>query len=107
VHEFAILAGGRRVTVRHDFGFSTSTRRHDYDSDQTQTLDSWIFMSRSSIESDVRNVVLPEDDLSPDEHPYEWLSELLLEKGIGASAEQLRSVPYTIEFSDRLERCLR
>ena len=50
-------------------------------------------------------VVLPDDD-SGDEHPYEWLRELLLRRGIETSVEQLRSVPYTVEFSDRLERHL-
>ena len=107
VHEFATLADGRRVLLRDDLGFSTSIRRHDYDSGRTHALDSWDFMSRESLESDVRNVVLPDDDASAEEHPYAWLSELLLEQGIEASAERLRSLPYVVEFSDRLERRLR
>jgi hypothetical protein len=65
------------------------------------------FADQGSVESEVRNVVLPDDDDSSDEHPYEWLRELLLSHGIDAPVEYLRSVPYTVEFSDRLERRLR
>ena len=106
VYEFAMLADGRRVTLRDDLGFSSWSRRHDYDSGKTQNLDPWRSLTRESVEHDVRNVVLPDDDDSEDEHPYEWLRELLLRRGIEASVEQLRSVPYTVEFSDRLERRL-
>ncbi len=105
VHEFAILADGRRVSLRDDLGFSSWSRRHDYDSGKTHALDASHDMTRESVESGVRNVVLPDDD-SGDEHPYEWLRELLLRRGIETSVEQLRSVPYTVEFSDRLERRL-
>ena len=105
MHEFAILADGRRVTLRDDLGFSSWSRRHDYDSGKTHALDPSHDMTRESVESGVRNVVLPDDD-SGDEHPYEWLRELLLRRGIETSVEQLRSVPYTVEFSDRLERRL-
>lgn len=102
VHEFAILADGHRVTVRDDLGFSFWSRR----AGSPGLLDPWRGLTRTHVEHDVRNVVLPDDDASEDEHPYEWLRELLLQQGIDASVEQLRSVPYTIEFSDRLERRL-
>ena len=80
VHEFAILADGRRVTLRDDLGFSSWSRRHDYDSGKTHALEPSHDMTRESVESGVRNVVLPDDD-SGDEHPYQWLRELLLRRG--------------------------
>ena len=54
----------------------------------------------------MRNVVLPDDDDSQDEHPYEWLRELLRRQGVDVSVQVLRRAPYRIEFSDRLERRL-
>src|SRR5690606_11913818 len=107
VHEFAILADGRRVTIRDDLGFSSSSHRHDYDTGGTQTLDPWFGLTRESVERGVRNVVLPDDDDSEDEHPYEYLRDLLGRRGIEVSEDQLRAVPYTIEFSERLGRRLR
>ena len=101
VYEFAMLADGRRVTLHGDRGFTSWTRT----TGETRFLDPWRSLTRESVESDVRNVVLPDDD-SEDEHPYEWLRGLLLLQGIETSVEQLRSVPYTVEFSDRLERRL-
>jgi hypothetical protein len=107
VHEFAILADGRRVTIRDDLGFSSWSRRYEDDSGKTEKLNPWDHMTRESVQHDVRKVVLPDDGDSADEHPYEWLRELLLRQGIETSVEQLRSVPYTVEFSDRPERRLR
>jgi hypothetical protein len=48
-------------------------------------------------------VVLPDDDDDPDDHPYEWLCELLAAQGVRASVEDLRDVPYVVELSERLE----
>ena len=101
VHEFAVLSDGRRVTLHTDRGFSGSVRTTD-----GQVLDPWTGLTRESIEHDVRNVVLPDEDDTGDEHPYEWLRELLLHHGVDAPVEHLRSAPYTVELSDRLERLL-
>ena len=106
VHEFAVLADGRRVTLRDNLGFSSWSRTHDYDSGKTQMLDPWQSLTRETVESEVRNLVLPDDDSSGDEHPYEWLRELLLGHGIETSADRLRAIPYAVEFSNRLERRL-
>ncbi len=102
VHEFAVLADGRRVTIRDDLGFSSYRA-----SGVTRSVDPWEGMTRERVAHDVRNVVLPDDDESGDAHPYEWLRELLRRQGIETSAERLQSVPYSVEFSDRLERRLR
>jgi hypothetical protein len=63
-------------------------------------------MTRDGVESGVRDAVLPDDDDSQDEHPYEWLSELLRQQDVDVSVEQLRRAPYHIEFSEGLERRL-
>jgi hypothetical protein len=60
-------------------------------------------MTSESVESGVRSVLLPDDDQSPTEHPYEWLSELLWQQDVDVSVEQLRRASYRIELSDRLE----
>ncbi len=103
VSEFAVLADGRRLTLHNERGFTSWLRT----SGQRQLMDPWMHLSRESVEADVRSVVLPDDDFPEDEHPYEWLRELLLPHGIEMAVEQLRSLPYTVEFSDRLERRFR
>jgi hypothetical protein len=107
VHEFAMLADGRRLTLHTGRGF-TSYARASYPAgnEPSDEPDPWSLMTRESVESGVRNVVLPDDDESHDEHPYGWLSELLRQQDVDVSVEQLRRVPYRIELSDRLERHL-
>jgi hypothetical protein len=54
------------------------------------------------LERDVRTTVLPDDDDTEDEHPWEWLAELLHVRGVDATVEELRLVPYDVVFSERL-----
>jgi hypothetical protein len=61
---------------------------------------------RKSIEDDVRNTVLPDND-DGEEHPWEWLVELLDAHGVDASTDELKWVPYRVEFSPRLYDKLR
>jgi hypothetical protein len=100
VHEFALLADGRRVTLHSERGFAVSGPRRPTVADPLAGL------TAESIEADVRTTVLPDDDDSEDQHPYEWLRELLLRQGIAVTTTTLRSVPYTIELSERLRRLL-
>ena len=55
-----------------------------------------------NLERDVRTTVLPDDDDTQDEHPWEWLAELLRLHGVEVTAEELRLVPYDVEFSQRV-----
>jgi hypothetical protein len=50
----------------------------------------------------VRTTVLPDDDDTQDEHPWEWLAELLHVHDVEATAEELRLLPYHVVFSERL-----
>jgi hypothetical protein len=93
VHEFAELADGRRLTLHEDRGFSISGGA---------APDPWRYLTLERLERDVRTTVLPDDDDSEDEHPWEWLTELLRVHGIEATAEELRLLPYDVLFSERL-----
>jgi hypothetical protein len=54
------------------------------------------YLTLEQLERDVRTTVLPDDDDTQDEHPWEWLAELLRVHGIEATAEELRLLPYDL-----------
>ena len=99
VAEFALLAGGRRLTLRHgELGFSVSGARPGAG---TPLGD----LTAQSIEADVLTTVLPDDD-DGEQHPWEWLARLLGRQGVVVQPDDLRSLPYTVEYGDRLRRLL-
>lgn len=92
VEEFAVLADGRRIRLHGERGFTLSAG-----------VDPWQYLTLESLEADVRTTVLPDDaEDTGEDHPWEWLCELLRVQGIEASPEELRTLPYDVEFSDRL-----
>ena len=92
VEEFAVLADGRRIRLHAERGFTLSGG-----------VDPWEGLTLENLDASVRATVLPDDaEDTGEDHPWEWLSELLLVQGIGASPEQLQIVPYDVELSDRL-----
>jgi hypothetical protein len=92
VEEFAVLADGRRIRLHAERGFGLSAG-----------VDPWQFQTLESLEAGVRATVLPDDaEDTGEDHPWEWLSELLRAQGIAAAPEELRVLPYAVEFSDRL-----
>lgn len=93
VSEFAVLADGRCLTLH--------AGERGFDS-WSSTGDPWAHASVESVEADVLNTVLPDDDDTDDEHPWEWLVELLGTHGVRTSVDHLRSVPHVVELSDRL-----
>ena len=93
VHEFADLDDGRRLTLHEERGFTTSGQ--------------WRYLTLENLERDVRTTVLPDDDDTQDEHPWEWLAGLLHARGVQATAEVLRLLPYDVEFSERLRARLK
>ena len=81
VEEFAVLADGRRVRLHAERGFFTL----------------------ESVEASVLTTVLPDDaEQTGDDHPWEWLAELLRDQGVAATPKQLRTLPYDGELRDRL-----
>ncbi|HVA59210.1 MAG TPA: hypothetical protein VNG13_01580 [Mycobacteriales bacterium] len=101
VAEFAVLADGRRVTLHSGVrGFTVSGPR------RPTTSDPLAGMAAAHIEADVQTTVLPDEDDSEDEHPYEWLQGRLRRQGIVVTTKSLKSVPYTVEVSERLRQLL-
>lgn len=97
VHEFADLADGRRLTLHEDRGFTGT-----FANNGSEPSDQWRSLTLEDLERGVRTTVLPDDDESQDEHPWEWLAELLHVHGVEATAEELRHLPYDVVFSERL-----
>jgi hypothetical protein len=92
VEEFAVLADGRRVRLHAERGFGLSAG-----------VEPWQHLTLEDLQADVRATVLPDDAKDTGEdHPWEWLSDLLRVQGIEVSTEELRGLPYAVEFSDRL-----
>lgn len=104
VHEFADLDDGSRVTLHTERGFTSWIHWIRYPSDGVRP-DPWSQLTAENIESGVRATVLPDDE-TEDEHPWEWLSDLLRQHGVEASVEELKAVPYLVEFSERLSQRL-
>ncbi len=101
VHEFAELADGRRLTLHEERGFTSFTVASS-STGRPPPGDQWHYLTLENLERDVRTTVLPDDDDTQDEHPWEWLSELLQVHGVEATAQELRLLPYDVVFSERL-----
>jgi hypothetical protein len=97
VCEFAVLANDAKVTLRNR-GFAVSGPVPPTD------MDPLAGMTVEEIESHARTAMMPDEVDSEDEHPYEFIQDLLRSRGIEASASSLRLVPYTFELSPRLRR---
>jgi len=91
VEEFAVLADGRRIQLHAERGFTLSAG-----------VDSWQHLTLESLEADVRTTVLPDAEDTGEDHPWEWLAQLLRAQDIEVSPDELRGLPYAVEFSDRL-----
>lgn len=93
VSEFAELADGTRVVLHAERGFTTGWV-NVAEPDEIASLE-----TLDSLERNVLNVVLPdEDDGEP--HPWDWLARLARRQGLEVTADDLRSVPYRVVFSD-------
>ncbi len=68
----------------------------------TRASDHWHYLTLENLERDVRTTVLPDDDDTQDEHPWEWLAELLHVHGVEVTPQELRLLPYDVVFSERL-----
>jgi hypothetical protein len=91
VHEFAVLDDGRRLTLHQERGFSTSATPATAD----------------HVERSVLTTVLPDDaEVTGEEHPWEWLASLIRNHGVAVTPEQLKAVPYVVEFGPRLAALL-
>jgi hypothetical protein len=99
VDEFAVLTDGRRVMLHSgERGFAVSGPY------RPSAHDPLGGMTAQEIESDVLTTVLPDEE-DGEHHPWEWLAALLRRHGVHVRPESLKSVPYRVEFSERLN-CL-
>jgi hypothetical protein len=91
VHEVAVLDDGRRLTVHQESGFSTSATH----------------MTADHAERSVLTTVLPDDaEVTGEDHPWEWLASLIRSHGVAVTPDQLKAVPYVVEFGPRLSALL-
>jgi len=101
ISEFVTLEDGRRVILHEDRGFTIglgSSRETAADLRRGLTLE---VLTQQAL-----NVVLPDDDVPAEAHPYSWLAELARARGLKVSADNLRSLPYEVIFTDELRRWL-
>jgi hypothetical protein len=101
VSEFVILEDGRRVILHEDRGFTIglgSSRQTAADLRRGETME--------SLTRDVLSVVLPDDDEPAEDHPWSWLADLARARGLNVSADDLRSLPYEVTFTDKVRRWL-
>lgn len=96
VEEFAVLADGKRIRLHAERGFTLGG-----------PAAMWQYLTPESLAADVLTTVLPDDaEETGEDHPWEWLADLLRRQGVDASPEQLRTLPYDVEFSDRVRERL-
>lgn len=101
VTEFADLVDGRRVELDHR-GWSISRSRGSEGAERDVEL--WQYLTRSSLEQDVRNVVLPDDDATAAVHEHDWqhLASCAAAAGLDVTAEALSKLDYVVELSEEL-----
>jgi hypothetical protein len=101
VSEFVTLEDGRRVILHEDRGFTIglgSSRETTADLRRGLTLE---VLTRQAL-----NVLLPDDDVPAEAHPYSWLADLARARGLNVTADDLRSLPYEVTFTDEVRRWL-
>ena len=102
VSEFVTLEDGGRVILHEDRGFTTGLRSTGR-SDPGELRE---HMTLESLTRSVLNTVLPDDDKPAEDHPYSWLADLARARGLNVTADELRSLPYEVIFTDEVRRWL-
>jgi hypothetical protein len=101
VSEFVTLEDGRRVILHEDRGFTIALG-----SSRESTADLRRGLTLESLTPDVLAVVLPDDDVPAEAHPYSRLADLARARGLSVTADDLRSLPYEVTFTDTVRRWL-
>jgi hypothetical protein len=103
VSEFVTLEDGRRVLL-HDGGrgFTIGVRSTGASTPPDVRSD----LTAEQLTDDVLIVVLPDDEDDTEPHPWSWLSDLARARGLDASADDLRALPYDVVLTDDLRRWL-
>lgn len=101
VSEFVSTDDGRRVTLHHDRGLTLSGSRTV---GVPGVMDPRVGLAPEELIANVLNAVLPDD--GDEAHPWEWLAELTRERGLEATADDLRRLPYEVILADDVQRWL-
>lgn len=92
VSEYAVLDDGSEVVLHSERGYSAGVQGGEH-------ADVWKHMTAAGIEGDVRGVVLPDNaEQTGEDHPWDWLVDLLARAGVIESVERLREVPYEVRL---------
>jgi hypothetical protein len=102
VSEFVRLEDERRIILHEDRGFTIGLRS----SAESRVEAIRCHESAESITRDVLNVVRPDDDRCPDDHPWAWLAALARARGLDVTADDLRGLRYEVVLGERLKRWL-
>lgn len=101
VSEFVLMADGRRVTLHRERGLTLSGSRTV---GVPGAADPRMGLAPEDLIAHVLNVVLPDDGDEP--HPWEWLAGLARTRGLEATADDLRGLPYEAILADDVRRWL-
>lgn len=95
VSEFVAFEDGARLMLHDDRGFTLGSNHADGHR-----------VSRTQLIDQVLSVVLPDDDDSLDEHPWNELVEQASAAGVDVSESVLRKLPYMVLLADDVEQWL-
>lgn len=98
VSEFADLEDGERVVLHNDRGMTVGHRGSFAEQFDGSGASPELLEGVANLESSVLTVVLPDED-DGEEHPWEWLVRLARAQGLEVTVEELRAVPYRVEFT--------
>lgn len=101
VSEFLLMDDGRRVTLHRERGLTLSGARTVGVPGSTAPR---VGLTPENLIAQVLNVVLPDDGDEP--HPWEWLAGLAGTRGLEATADDLRGLPYEVILADDVQRWL-
>jgi hypothetical protein len=103
VSEFVRLAGGERLTLHEDRGFTIGLKASSGDVafDEFRGQEALASLTR-----DVLTAVLPDDDGCGEDHPWAWLTELARSRGLDVAEDDLRGLTYEVLFTDEVRRWL-
>lgn len=92
ISEFALLENGERIILHDERGYTG----------RISSGDIWAHETVERITRDVLTALLPDDDDTVDEHPWQWLAELAQSRKIDVTSDDLRLLPYEVVLSERV-----
>lgn len=99
--QYAVLAHGSRLLLHNDRGWSGTVHYYGHAGPEDPVHLAYSFAVEHLLR-DLRTTLLPDEGAEPDDHDWHRLVALLANFGVTTTREQLRSMPYEVEFTDRL-----